>query len=230
LLAKPDFSGLAHCFHTSARCVRAVDAILDGPEKGMSASETFPTSMQPPELAVKLSRLARLLALDDKLLRRLVKNRRVRVTYALRVLCRLVDPDMVIMAVTVALFSPALVGVANRAVLALVVTSLVVVVVKRVVRRHRPSLDIQASVPPDKFSFPSGHTAAAFALAIAMFGVVPLVVPPMLLIACLVGYGRMYLGVHYPIDVAVGAAIGLLCGSIIAVIDLPEQLVYAMAF
>jgi undecaprenyl-diphosphatase len=200
----------------------------------MSAAETLSSSSSDsalsPELSMKLSRLARLLALDDKLLRRLVKNRRVRVTYALRVLCRLVDPDMVIMAITVALFSPGLAGIAERAAVALIVTSLVVVVVKRTVKRTRPALDVQASIPPDRFSFPSGHTAAAFALAIAMFGSAPLAVPGLLLLACCVAYGRMYLGVHYPLDVAAGAALGLLCGSIVAVLELPTAALWQFPF
>jgi undecaprenyl-diphosphatase len=166
--------------------------------------------------AVPLGRLARLLAFDDRLLRRLVKTRRARATFILRALCRLFDPDMVVLAVAIALFSPALVDVANRAGLALIVTSLVVVVVKRSVRRARPALDIQASVPPDRFSFPSGHTAAAFSMAIALSAVSPWFVPGMLLLAIVVGYGRLYLGVHYPLDVGAGAALGLVTGSLVA--------------
>lgn len=165
---------------------------------------------------IKLSRLARLVALDDRLLRRLVRTRRAQATFGLRLLCRLYDPDMVVLAIAIALFSPGLVAIADRAALALIVTSLVVVVVKRAVRRARPSLDIQASVPPDRFSFPSGHTAAAFSLAIAMFAVAPLAVPVLLVVATIVAYGRMYLGVHYPLDVGAGAAIGLITGSLIA--------------
>jgi undecaprenyl-diphosphatase len=165
---------------------------------------------------VKLSRLARLVALDDRLLRRLVRNRRARTAFALRLLCRLYDPDMVVLAIAVALFSPGMVAIADRAALALIVTTVVVVIVKRAVRRSRPALDIQASVPPDRFSFPSGHTAAAFSLAIAMFAVTPLAVPALLVVATVVAYARMYLGVHYPLDVSAGAAIGLITGSLVA--------------
>lgn len=168
------------------------------------------------EPAEPLTRLARLVALDDRLLRRLVKTRRARSTFAMRVLCRLYDPDMVILAVAIALFAPGLLDIANRAAMALIVTSALVVIVKRSVKRKRPSLDIQASVPPDRFSFPSGHTAAAFAVAIAMFAVIPLAVPVLLLLAIVVGYARMYLGVHYPLDVGAGAAIGLVTGSLVA--------------
>lgn len=163
-----------------------------------------------------LTRLARLVALDDRLLRRLVRSRRSGATFGLRVLCRLYDPDMVVLAVAIALFSPALVDIADRAALALILTSFIVVIVKRAVRRARPALDIQVSIPPDRFSFPSGHTAAAFAVAVAMSGAMPLLVPPLLVMAIVVGYGRMYLGVHYPLDVGAGAAIGLVTGSCVA--------------
>jgi undecaprenyl-diphosphatase len=170
---------------------------------------------------LKLSRFARLVAFDDRLLRRLVRNRRARATFALRSLCRMYDPDMVIMGVAVALFAPGLVDIANHAAIALISTSLLVVVVKRIVRRTRPAEELHSSAPPDRFSFPSGHTAAAFALAIAMFGASPILVPGLLLLAICVAYGRMYLGVHYPLDVAAGAAIGLVTGSIVALIHLP---------
>jgi undecaprenyl-diphosphatase len=179
----------------------------------MSANAEPMLNVETPE---PLTRLARLVALDDRLLRRLVRSRRSGATFFLRVLCRLYDPDMVVLAVAIALFSPALVDIADRAALALIVTSAVVVVVKRAVRRRRPALDIQVSVPPDRFSFPSGHTAAAFAVAVAMAAVHPWLLPPLLLLAIVVGYGRMYLGVHYPLDVGAGAAVGLLTGSLVA--------------
>jgi undecaprenyl-diphosphatase len=179
----------------------------------MSAKAEPLPHVQAPE---PLGRLARLVALDDRLLRRLVRSRRSRATFLLRVLCRLYDPDMVVLAVAIALFSPALVEIADRAALALLVTSAIVVVVKRAVRRRRPSLEIQMSVPPDRFSFPSGHTAAAFSVAIATSGVSPTLLPPLLLVAIVVGYGRLYLGVHYPLDVGAGAAVGMLTGSCIA--------------
>jgi len=59
-------------------------------------------------------------------------------------------------------------------------------------------------------SFPSGHTADAFAFAVAASIVYPkwYIIIPGLIWACLVGYSRMSLGVHFPSDVLGGALIG----------------------
>lgn len=60
------------------------------------------------------------------------------------------------------------------------------------------------------YSFPSGHTSAAFSLATSISLEFPkwYVVAPSMLWASTVGYSRMYLGVHYPSDVLVGALVG----------------------
>jgi membrane-associated phospholipid phosphatase len=61
-------------------------------------------------------------------------------------------------------------------------------------------------------SFPSGHTTGAFALfiALALINKRPLWQMLFLITALLVGYSRLYLGQHFPIDVVVGSAIGTL--------------------
>ncbi|MFZ9887252.1 MAG: phosphatase PAP2 family protein [Myxococcota bacterium] len=79
---------------------------------------------------------------------------------------------------------------------------------------------MQAQAPPDRFSFPSGHTAAAFALAISMFGAIPSAAPLLVLMAILVGWGRMYLGVHYPVDVLGGVFVGVLVGAVVALVPM----------
>jgi undecaprenyl-diphosphatase len=170
----------------------------------------------PPGPAPRLTRLARLLALDDRLLRRLVRHRRVRSTFFFRIVCRLFDPDMVVMAILIAVFQPVLHNPAQRFGWALGLSTFVAFIVKYLVRRARPSVDVQAQVPPDRFSFPSGHTAGAFALAMSTSAVSPWLLTPMLVVASTVGYARMYLGVHYPLDVAAGAVVGMLTGSIVA--------------
>ncbi len=65
-------------------------------------------------------------------------------------------------------------------------------------------------------SFPSGHTATAFAAAAALRGAVPrarLWWWALLALAALVGWSRIYVGVHWPLDVAGGAFLGWALGE-----------------
>lgn len=100
--------------------------------------------------------------------------------------------------------------------LSVAVTFLVGFVLKLLVDRARPfeaypDLIHPYSLPDDP-SFPSGHTATAFALALALCLRYPrwYVVVPAALWACAVGLSRMNEGVHYPTDVLAGAALGVL--------------------
>ena len=91
---------------------------------------------------------------------------------------------------------------------------------KHLVKRPRPFLDIPALEPlikrPKGYSFPSGHTCAAFGLAVSWSrvmrsGKVSVIV---FLMAVLMGFSRLYVAVHNPSDVIVGALCGVLSATI----------------
>jgi undecaprenyl-diphosphatase len=86
--------------------------------------------------------------------------------------------------------------------------------IKKLVKRQRPFLTDIRLTPvyrPGEYSFPSGHTSSAFSAVTALSRAYPkwYVIAPSFLWASAVGYSRMYLGVHYPTDVAAGAALGV---------------------
>jgi undecaprenyl-diphosphatase len=91
---------------------------------------------------------------------------------------------------------------------------------KRTVVRRRPHLSpggpLALGAIPDAFSFPSGHAAAAMALAIPCIVVGGAIGVPVLLLALVVGASRVYLRVHYPSDVVAGQVLGA-AGAVLAV-------------
>ena len=96
-------------------------------------------------------------------------------------------------------------------------SALVNVPLKLLWRRDRPPplTEILPAVRrPRSFSFPSGHTASAFAFAGAAGGLIPSLRLPLGLLALATGYSRVYARVHYPGDVIAGAAIGLAVGTL----------------
>jgi undecaprenyl-diphosphatase len=95
----------------------------------------------------------------------------------------------------------------------LVCSHLIVQLVKRTVSRPRPSRAIDCVTlvkEPDRFSFPSGDSAAAMAVAIGYAMAFPALALPLTGAALLVGASRVFLGLHYPGDVLVGQLIAVL--------------------
>jgi undecaprenyl-diphosphatase len=62
--------------------------------------------------------------------------------------------------------------------------------------------------PPDPFSFPSGHTITAFAIAFSVGFFYPGMLAPLLLAAVTIAVSRIVLGMHFVSDVLIGGAIG----------------------
>ncbi len=94
--------------------------------------------------------------------------------------------------------------------------------IKPVARRRRPdresatSSDARFVAMPESTSFPSGHSASAFAFAYAVGRHLPGLAVPIRLLAGGVAYSRVHTGVHYPGDVAIGSILGAGTAAIVA--------------
>jgi len=133
---------------------------------------------------------------------------------ALRTASRLGDgPIWFALAVALPLLfgAAALSAVARLAALG-VVAGIVSAALKRLISRPRPYVAHGAIVagahPLDRFSFPSGHTLHAVAFTVVATAHYPMLAWLFVPFTLLVAYSRVALGLHYPSDVAAGAAIG----------------------
>lgn len=107
-------------------------------------------------------------------------------------------------------------GVWQMVLAASLATTLAEAVVKPIVHRPRP-FEVVADAPliggePGEYSFPSGHAASSFAAAFALSHVWPTARLPFWALAVLITLSRVYIGVHYPLDVIAGALLGLAVG------------------
>jgi undecaprenyl-diphosphatase len=103
-----------------------------------------------------------------------------------------------------------------RLALALAMTGIVVdIIIKPTVARERPAARAavveQVFDRPTTFSFPSGHAAEGAAGAFALSRFWPGAALPLWALAAVIAISRVYLGVHYPLDIIAGFAIGLAC-------------------
>jgi undecaprenyl-diphosphatase len=90
------------------------------------------------------------------------------------------------------------------------------ITLKHAFRRERPC-ELEPHcwarlLPPDQFSFPSGHTITAFAITAALAGFYPEMLPGLLFCAISIAASRVVLGMHFLSDVLAGAALGATLG------------------
>ena len=122
----------------------------------------------------------------------------------------------------VALLIPKKTRRAGIAVLAALLVTFIVVnlILKPVIARTRPYEVIEGLrllvSPAHDYSFPSGHSSSSMAAAVAMAGALPRRMRAIgwcaVVLAVMICISRLYIGIHYPSDVLIGAAIGFLCG------------------
>jgi undecaprenyl-diphosphatase len=153
--------------------------------------------------------IKRIKLLDERALEALTGRRHPGADRLMRMLTHLADPLSVILWVILMMAAQEPLATAGRrAAFALAVSHAFAQLLKRGIGRRRPQMP-PGFAPlvkvPDRFSFPSGHAAAALAIGLPLAEMLPTQLGALVLaLAVCVGLSRCYLGIHYPCDVFAG--------------------------
>jgi undecaprenyl-diphosphatase len=187
-------------------------------ERDVMRAEAGTVSLDGAAVVVQVGPLRRILSFDEALLVSLQRFRRPWRTLAARTLTALGGARSWTLAGLGLLATRTTLGIhlGLRLAAASTLATLASQALKRSLTRARPDSAIHGfealAANPDRFSFPSGHTSAAFAVAVAFAGEPYALGPLSLLLGVGVGLSRVYLGAHYPLDVGAGAVLGAACG------------------
>ena len=106
---------------------------------------------------------------------------------------------------------------------AVLAADMVALGLKLVGGRDRPFIANPAQDPlvgtPLDLSFPSGHAATSFAGAMVLALAVPRLAVPFSVLAVLIAWSRVYVGVHYPLDILAGALLGAAVGALLVYLE-----------
>ena len=112
--------------------------------------------------------------------------------------------------------------IAKMCLYALVLSGIIAACLKLAYHSPRPFTVLenvrQLTIPTEPNSFPSGHTSSTFSVVSVLVWTLRenvVVVCLLALFAFLVGFSRIYVGVHYPFDVLVGAVVGVVSGVVV---------------
>ena len=113
-------------------------------------------------------------------------------------------------------------NIAKLCLYALVLSGVIAACLKLAYHSPRPFVVLdhvrQLTIPTEPNSFPSGHTSSSVSVATVLVWTLrdhKIIVGLLILFVVLIAFSRVYVGVHYPFDVAVGAAVGFLSGAVV---------------
>lgn len=185
------------------------------------SKDSIHNDMIEPKVHTGLHKIARRLKRTDLIVMRAIRKLECStLTLLMRLLTKLGDPaGWSTVSIGIMIWDGQAGGVGLQIGLTSLGAAFVAKAFKHSCRRTRPCL--HQSFPkalvtiPDRWSFPSGHTTSAFAVALFLIAGAMPAAPLFTVLAVGIAFSRVYLGVHFPSDVVGGMSLGALFGLLI---------------